>query len=117
VKNTWIGYLHAFRLYIENLRSAITGDTPTAGSNSRLFDFGTGQRAASGHASNPLIECVCGSTVDANTLIDIADPQIDTPHKTALDALDRGGCRHCRGRILNIEIQCLDGIPDRFKTE
>lgn len=115
VKNTWVGYIWAFRKYVEKLQQqAETTSETRQGTGTKLFDFAGGQQSVSGHSDSPLNECVCGTTVDPNAILDYYDDSVNTENTDPLDALDMAGCRHCRRRILNLSMQCLDGVPDRF---
>lgn len=115
VKNSWIGYIWAFRQYVEKLQQQAETTTDTRkGTGTKLFDFAGGQQSVSGHASTPLNECVCGTTIDPNAILDYYDDSVNTENSDPLDALDSAGCRHCRRRILNLSIQCLDGVPEQL---
>ncbi|MHC3381794.1 deazapurine DNA modification protein DpdA family protein [Haloarcula sp. H-GB5] len=115
VKNTWIGYIWAFRKYVEKLQQQTeTTSESRQGTGTKLFDFAGGQQSVAGHSDSPLNECVCGTTIDPNAILDYYDDSVNTENTDPLDALDMAECRHCRRRILKLSMQCLDDVPDRF---
>lgn len=115
VKNTWIGYLHAFQQYIEVLQeqTETVSDTQQATGTS-LFEFAGGQQSVTGHTSSDLIECVCGTTIDPNAVIDFYDENVRTENTELQDALDGPGCRNCKRKLIAFQDQCLGDIPEQL---
>lgn len=116
VQDTWIGYLHAFEQYVDRLQSQ-TGTVAEVqqGIGTSLFEFGRGKKSVTGHTSSSLIECACGTTFDPNAIIDSYDENVVTENTHPDDALDGPGCRHCRRKLLNFRMQCMDGdLPEEL---
>lgn len=105
IKNTWIGYLRAYEQYADTITAQETRDDQ--GQGTRLFEFGGGKESVAGHYDDPLRECVCGTLVDPNAVRDAYDDSVTTENTEQLDALDAGGCRHCRRSMLNIALQMM----------
>lgn len=104
VKDTWIGYMRAYEAYLDTLQAQ---EATASGVRQTLADFNT-QHDQKGHYSDPLRECVCGTTIDPNAIKDAHNDAIMTENTDDHDALtDRAGCRHCRRSILNLTIQEL----------